>query len=184
MTTEKQSRVLEWLTQNRKWMVRVAYRRISIDWKVDLADAEDVVQVASFRAFAKADMFKGLCPIRAWCFRVLKGECARYRLKQRLLSRQSEFCISEWEQLGVALDLVSLLDKKLCIKKIAKLFGSEETSLLLQGFDMDEIASILKEEPVYLRLRLARAKAEMAVGLFNYPLVNKPKLRAKRRISA
>ena len=130
--------------------------RISYGYLKHQADAEDVTQTVLIRLFQSENDFTSEDHRKNWLIRVTINECKKqFRLPWRKM-----------EDLDVYAETLkqSAQEDKYLFESIMKLETKYRVVILLfyyEGYQTDEIATMLKEQPSTVRTRLARARKKL-----------------------
>ncbi len=147
----------------------------------DSFEAEDVMQEAFLNAFTKLETFKGEVTFGAWLKRIVINKCLT-QLKKN--SRFDEVKLELVENKIVAdddeiikndsMDYTTLKAKEV-IETIGKLKENYRIALtlsLIEGFDNEEVSSIMKISNENCRTTISRAKNKLRTLLAESTMVN------------
>jgi len=147
----------------------------------DSNDAEDVMQEAFLSAFTKLDTFKGEVPFGAWLKRIVINKSLT------LIKKKSKLSEVKLEVVGKKLesDNESETDEarieyaSLKVKKVAKAMSQLKESYrlilnlsLIEGYDNDEIATIMNISNENCRTTISRAKSRLRSLLLESSVLN------------
>lgn len=146
-----------------KAMYNTAFRIVN-----DTAEAEDVMQEAFIKAFAKIHTFEGKSTFGAWIKKIvvnLSINSFNKRSRYDHVSYEDELKNEITEAEGIDLEENAENSK---IKQIMHALQSLKENYriilslhLIEGFDYDEICEILKISPVNARTTISRAKESL-----------------------
>jgi len=141
----------------------------------DSAEAEDIMQEAFIRAFAKLDTFQGKSTFGAWLKKItvnLSINSFNKNSKFQNVSYEDEFKHELDENDGVDVTGEETDSK---VKKIMKALNSLKESYrvvltlhLIEGYDYDEICEILGLSSANCRTSISRAKESLRNKLMEY----------------
>jgi len=132
----------------------------------DPTDAEDIMQEAFLAAFEKIDTYSETVAFGAWLKKIVVNKSLDYLNKKKVLFEdiESHFDISDnstndsicEEETATRVDMV-----KEGIKKLPEGYRIILSLYLLEGYDHDEIAEIMKISSNTSRSQLSRAKQKL-----------------------
>jgi len=141
----------------------------------DTAEAEDVMQEAFIKAFAKLDTFQGKSTFGAWLKKItvnLSLNSFNKNSKFQKVSYEDEFRHELDENEGID---VGGEEAGLKVQKILKAMNSLKESYrivltlhLIEGYDYDEISEILGLSAANCRTSISRAKESLRKKLMEY----------------
>jgi len=148
-----------------KAMYNTAYRVLR-----DEFDAEDMMQEAFLSAFTKLEMYKGNVAFGAWLKRIVVNKCLtqlkrnkRYEaVKLEIVSTSNERELEE-ELLEEELNYSEIQPKKVleALHSLRENYCVILTLNLIEGYDYEEIAQILKITNENVRTTISRAKKKL-----------------------
>lgn len=148
-------------------MLIVALRFIN-----DQMEAEDVVQESFIKAFSKLNQYKAEVSFGAWLKRIVINKCIDVlkSKKQRQIELQEHHLKIVDEQIDDdwrVEDNITLDDVKLGIEVLPDKYKYVVMLYLIEGYDHQEIAEILKISEVASRTQLMRGKQKLKFYLKN-----------------
>ncbi|WP_299334796.1 RNA polymerase sigma factor [uncultured Psychroserpens sp.] len=132
----------------------------------DSMEAEDIVQEAFIKAFAKLNQYKAEVTFGAWLKRIVVNkaiDCLKSKkqhlqeLDQVHLKVVDESYENEW----LVDDTITLDEVKDAIKKLPDKYRYVVMLYLMEGYDHQEISEILKITEVASRTQLSRGKSKL-----------------------
>jgi len=123
-------------------------------------DAEDVLQEAFIKAFQKIHQFKGDVSFGAWLKRIVINKCIDFlktKKERDVEIQENTLHIVEDQDWTVAHE-VSMEDVKKAMRKLPEKYQYVLQLFLLEGYDHEEIATILGLSNTASRTRLLRGK--------------------------
>ena len=132
----------------------------------DTMEAEDIVQEAFIKAFAKLHQFKGEVTFGAWLKRIVINKCidALKSRKQELteldevhLKVVDDSIESEW----LVEDAITLDEVKIAINSLPDKYKYVLMLYLIEGYDHQEISQILNISEVASRTQLSRGRSKL-----------------------
>ena len=144
-------------------MTIVAFRYMK-----DRAAAEDAMQEAFVKAFAKIDQFKGDVTFGAWLKRIVVNKCldAIKAKKHELYSINEEvLSIANDEESWSIDDHVSVNEVKAAIQNLPEAYSIVLKLFLIEGYDHSEISEILNISESASRTNLHRGKGKLKQAL-------------------
>jgi len=123
-------------------------------------DAEDVLQEAFIKAFQKIHQFKGDVSFGAWLKRIVINKCIDFlkTKKERAVEIQENTLQIVEDQDWTVAHEVSMEDVKKAMRKLPEKYQYVLQLFLLEGYDHEEIATILGLSNTASRTRLLRGK--------------------------
>ena len=146
-----------------------AMYNISLRMLGSVENAEDVLQNSFIDVFSKLDSFRFESSIGAWIKRIVINNCINYLKKRRLefaeLTDNAAFVPTEGESAG---SFYSSTDSPLDVAKIQKAIQTLPagyrvvfTLYAMEGYDHEEIGSILGVTEATSKSQYSRAKAKL-----------------------
>jgi RNA polymerase sigma-70 factor (ECF subfamily) len=132
----------------------------------DTMEAEDIVQEAFIKAFAKLHQYKGEVTFGAWLKRIVINKCidALKSRKQELteldevhLKVVDDSIESEW----LVDDAITIDEVKIAINSLPDKYNYVLKLYLIEGYDHQEISQILNISEVASRTQLSRGRAKL-----------------------
>ena len=126
-------------------------------------DAEDVLQTAFTEVFYKMDTFRGESTLGAWIKRIVVNHCINFLKKKRLLweevdDRALSRPIQEEEQFDYSTRIEHI---NRAVMQLPDGYRVIFSLYLLEGYDHEEIASILNISESTSKSQYSRAKARL-----------------------
>ena len=153
-----------------KAMYNTAFRIVN-----DTAEAEDIMQEAFFKAFAKIDTFKEHSTFGAWLKKIvvnLSINRHHKNTKYRKVPYEDEFKNELTEDQGIDLrEEIANAEVKKVVNAMKTLKENYRVILSLhfiEGYDYDEICEILSITPANCRTTISRAKEQLRNKLTEY----------------
>lgn len=128
------------------------------------AEAEDCMQDAFLKAFTKIESYQNEVSFGAWLKRIVINTCLD-KIRQHKLNFSSDSDIPDIEDNPLAFDCddsLTIEQIKHCISKLPESYQIIVNLFLIEGFDHEEIADILKISNAASRTQLHRAKQKLA----------------------
>ncbi|MCA0132005.1 RNA polymerase sigma factor [Winogradskyella alexanderae] len=146
-------------------MLAVALRFVG-----DTMEAEDIVQEAFIRAFAKLEQYKAEVSFGAWLKRIVVNRCIDVlkSKKQRLVEleeHQLNIVDASYEGEWLVEDNITIDDVKDAIEQLPEKYKYVVMLYLIEGYDHQEISEILNISEVASRTQLSRGKQKLQVVL-------------------
>lgn len=129
--------------------------------------AEDIMQESFLKAFKNLDQYRGEVSFGAWLKKIVVNRSLDYLRKKKVVTEDienHEHNLIEEEEIDVE-DSVTVHDIREEIQKLPDGYRVVLSLYLLEGYDHDEIAEILKINPSTSRSQYARAKKKLAENL-------------------
>ncbi|MEM5564623.1 RNA polymerase sigma factor [Psychroserpens sp. AS72] len=132
----------------------------------DSMEAEDIVQEAFIKAFAKLNQYKAEVTFGAWLKRIVINKCIDcLKSKKQHLQELEEVHLkvvddtykNEW----LVEDTITLDEIKLAIQKLPDKYRYVVMLYLVEGYDHQEISEILNISEVASRTQLSRGKSKL-----------------------
>lgn len=132
----------------------------------DSFEAEDIVQEAFIKAFAKLDQYKGEVTFGAWLKRIVINKSIDLikSKKQQLLELDEvhlKVVDSNYEDEWLVDDAITLEEVKNAIHNLPDKYKYVVMLYLIEGYDHQEIAEILNITEVASRTQLSRGKTKL-----------------------
>ncbi len=132
----------------------------------DSMEAEDIVQEAFIKAFAKLHQFKGEVTFGAWLKRIVinKSIDLLKSKKQQMLELDEvhlKVVDSNYEDEWLVEDAITIDEVKDAINKLPDKYRYVVMLFLIEGYDHQEIAEILNISQVASRTQLSRGKVKL-----------------------
>ena len=146
-------------------MLAVALRFVK-----DTMEAEDIVQEAFIKAFAKLEQYKAEVSFGAWLKRIVINRCLDVlKAKQQRLTELEENHLNvvdeDYETDWVVDDSITLDEAKTAIEQLPEKYKYVVKLYLLEGYDHQEISEILNISEVASRTQLSRGKQKLQNAL-------------------
>jgi RNA polymerase sigma-70 factor (ECF subfamily) len=132
----------------------------------DSMEAEDIVQEAFIKAFAKLNQYKAEVTFGAWLKRIVINksiDCLKSR-KQHLLELEEvhlKVVDDNYQNEWLVDDTITLDEIKLAIQKLPDKYRYVVMLYLVEGYDHQEISEILNITEVASRTQLSRGKSKL-----------------------
>lgn len=123
-------------------------------------DAEDVLQEAFIKAFQKLDQYRGEVTFGAWLKRIVINKCLDHIKSNKIRYdelKENNMHIVEDGDWSVE-EHISIEEVKIAIEKLPDKYRYVVQLYLVEGYDHQEIAQILKLKEATCRTRLLRGK--------------------------
>jgi len=132
----------------------------------DTLEAEDIVQEAFIKAFAKLDQYKAEVTFGAWLKRIVinKSIDLLKSKKQQMLELDEvhlKVVDTNYEDEWLVDDAITLNEVKDAINKLPDKYKYVVMMFLVEGYDHQEISEILNITEVASRTQLSRGKAKL-----------------------
>ncbi len=132
----------------------------------DTMEAEDIVQEAFIKAFAKLHQYKAEVTFGAWLKRIVinKSIDLLKSKKQQMLELDEvhlKVIDTDYENEWLVDDAITLDEVKEAIRKLPDKYQYVVMLFLIEGYDHQEIAEILTITEVASRTQLSRGKAKL-----------------------
>lgn len=139
---------------------------VAIRFVKDTMEAEDIVQEAFIKAFAKLHQFKGDVTFGAWLKRIVINNCIdSLKSKKQQLTELDEVHLkvvdSNYEDEWLVDDAITINEVKNAINTLSDKYKYVLVLYLIEGYDHQEIAQILNITQVASRTQLSRGKAKL-----------------------
>ena len=145
-------------------LYHVAMYNTSLRIVGDSDDAEDVMQEAFLKAFAKLNSYRGEVSFGAWLKRIVINKALDFlRLKKEQISLEDAGDIGEMvEESSESMDVEYRADAiKKAIYDLPEGYRVVLSLILLEGYDHDEVSSILNITNATSRTQYHRAKKKL-----------------------
>lgn len=156
------------LTRRRDWMWSVARKTVR-----DATIAEDAVQEAMTAVFRKAHTFRSESKVSTWMYMIVQNACIDLLRKESVrpqLSESDESTASESHSFAEQSDT-----KILITQALATLPDDQRIALtmtIMEGYSIDEVATIAGVAPGTIKSRCSRGKEALAAYLNGRDLGN------------
>ncbi|MFO7862405.1 MAG: RNA polymerase sigma factor [Salinivirgaceae bacterium] len=128
----------------------------------DTQEAEDIMQEAFLTAFEKLETYKGEVPIGAWLRRIAVNRSLDALRKRKLdFEVQDEIKDEPVEQETEPDTNIDIQTIKKCIGQLPDNYRTVLTLYLIEGYDHEEISTILKISNSTSRSQYARARKKL-----------------------
>ena len=139
---------------------------IAMRFVKDTMEAEDIVQEAFIKAFAKLHQYKAEVTFGAWLKRIVinKSIDLLKSKKQQMLELDEvhlKVIDNNYEDEWLVDDAITLDEVKKAIQKLPDKYQYVVMLFLIEGYDHQEIAEILNITEVASRTQLSRGKAKL-----------------------
>jgi RNA polymerase sigma-70 factor (ECF subfamily) len=156
------------LTRRRDWMWSVARKTVR-----DATIAEDAVQEAMTAVFRKAHTFRSESKVSTWMYMIVQNACIDLLRKESVrpqLSESDESTITESRSFAEQSDT-----KIMMAQALATLPDDQRIALtmtIMEGYSIDEVATIAGVAPGTIKSRCSRGKEALAAYLTGRDLGN------------
>nr|WP_321222984.1 RNA polymerase sigma factor [uncultured Psychroserpens sp.] len=132
----------------------------------DSMEAEDIVQEAFIKAFAKLNQYKAEVTFGAWLKRIVINKCIDcLKSKKQHLQELDEVHLKvvddNYENEWLVEDTITLDEIKLAIQELPDKYRYVVMLYLVEGYDHQEISKILNITEVASRTQLSRGKSKL-----------------------
>jgi len=139
---------------------------IAMRFVKDTMEAEDIVQEAFIKAFAKLHQYKAEVTFGAWLKRIVINksiDLLKSRKQQMLELDEVHLKVidNNYEDEWLVDDAITLDEVKKAIEKLPDKYQFVVMLFLIEGYDHQEIAEILNITEVASRTQLSRGKAKL-----------------------
>lgn len=139
---------------------------IAMRFVKDTMEAEDIVQEAFIKAFAKLHQYKAEVTFGAWLKRIVINksiDLLKSRKQQMLELDEVHLKVidNNYEDEWLVDDAITLTEVKQAIQKLPDKYQYVVMLFLIEGYDHQEIAEILNITEVASRTQLSRGKAKL-----------------------
>ena len=156
------------LTRRRDWMWSVARKTVR-----DATIAEDAVQEAMTAVFRKAHTFRSDSKVSTWMYMIVQNACIDLLRKESVrpqLSESAESTVTESRSFADQSDTKIMMTQALATlpedQRIAL------TMTIMEGYSIDEVATIAGVAPGTIKSRCSRGKEALAAYLTGRDLGN------------
>jgi RNA polymerase sigma-70 factor, ECF subfamily len=156
------------LTRRRDWMWSVARKTVR-----DATIAEDAVQEAMTAVFRKAHTFRSESKVSTWMYMIVQNACIDLLRKESVrpqLSESDESTVTESRSFADQSDTKIMMTQALATlpedQRIAL------TMTIMEGYSIDEVATIAGVAPGTIKSRCSRGKEALAAYLTGRDLGN------------
>lgn len=156
------------LTRRRDWMWSVARKTVR-----DATIAEDAVQEAMTAVFRKAHTFRSESKVSTWMYMIVQNACIDLLRKESVrpqLSESDESIVTESRSFAEQSDT-----KIMMTQALASLPDDQRIALtmtIMEGYSIDEVATIAGVAPGTIKSRCSRGKEALAAYLTGRDLGN------------
>jgi RNA polymerase sigma-70 factor (ECF subfamily) len=156
------------LTRRRDWMWSVARKTVR-----DATIAEDAVQEAMTAVFRKAHTFRSESKVSTWMYMIVQNACIDLLRKESVrpqLSESDESTVTESQSFAEQSDT-----KIMMTQALATLPDEQRIALtmtIMEGYSIDEVATIAGVAPGTIKSRCSRGKEALAAYLTGRDLGN------------
>jgi RNA polymerase sigma-70 factor (ECF subfamily) len=156
------------LTRRRDWMWSVARKTVR-----DATIAEDAVQEAMTAVFRKAHTFRSESKVSTWMYMIVQNACIDLLRKESVrpqLSESDESTVTESRSFAEQSDT-----KIMMTQALATLPDDQRIALtmtIMEGYSIDEVATIAGVAPGTIKSRCSRGKEALAAYLTGRDLGN------------
>jgi len=137
----------------------------------DSAEAEDIMQEAFIKAFAKLDTFQGKSTFGAWLKKItvnLSINSFNRNAKFQNVSYEDEFRHELDDNEGIDINDSKVQKVMRAMKSLKESYRIVLTLHLIEGYDYDEICQILGLSSANCRTSISRAKESLRKKLIEY----------------
>lgn len=143
---------------------------VALRFVKDTLEAEDIVQEAFIKAFARLDQYRAEVSFGAWLKRIVVNRCIDVlkSKKQRLVELEEHHLNvvdakdeNEW----LVDDDITIEDVKSAIEELPEKYRYVVMLYLIEGYDHSEISEILNISEVASRTQLSRGKQKLQTVL-------------------
>lgn len=127
----------------------------------DQFTAEDIMHDAFIEAFKNIHQHRGQVTFGAWLKKIAINRSINYLKKEKLIAHKLEDYRIENQEQEENSENFSIKDIKLTLKELPPNYRLIFSLYLIEGYDHDEIASILKISASTSRSQLSRAKKQV-----------------------
>jgi RNA polymerase sigma-70 factor, ECF subfamily len=149
------------LTRRRDWMWNVARKTVR-----DVALAEDAVQEAMTAVFRKAHTFRSESKVSTWMYMIVQNACIDLLRKESIRPQLSE---NEDGGIDQATSFADQSDTKVIITQALATLPYDQrialTMTIIEGYSIDEAATIAGVAPGTIKSRCSRGKEALAAYL-------------------
>ncbi len=132
----------------------------------DSMEAEDIVQEAFIKAFAKLNQYKAEVTFGAWLKRIVinKSIDVLKSKKQRLIDLEEvhlNVVDNDYENEWLVEDTITIEEVKAAIQELPEKYRYVVMLYLIEGYDHQEISEILNISEIASRTQLSRGKVKL-----------------------
>ncbi|MDG5492279.1 RNA polymerase sigma factor [Psychroserpens sp. SPM9] len=132
----------------------------------DSMEAEDIVQEAFIKAFAKLNQYKAEVTFGAWLKRIVINksiDCLKSKKQhmQELEEVHLKVVDTDYQSEWLVDDTITLDEIKSAIEKLPDKYRYVVTLYLVEGYDHQEISEILQISEIASRTQLSRGKSKL-----------------------
>tara|TARA_Y100001968_G_scaffold82957_3_gene74070 strand:+ start:2647 stop:3213 length:567 start_codon:yes stop_codon:yes gene_type:complete len=144
---------------------------VALRFMNDTQEAEDAMQEAFIKAFAKLHQFTGEVTFGAWLKRIVINKCLdklkAKKLEQVAMNEQVLGIVEEEEDWNVN-DGITVEDIKRAISELPEKYRYPLMLFLVEGYDHEEISEILNISQVASRTLVHRGKKKLQEKIRNF----------------
>ena len=156
------------LTRRRDWMWSVARKTVR-----DATIAEDAVQEAMTAVFRKAHTFRSESKVSTWMYMIVQNACIDLLRKESVRPQLSE---SDESTVTESRSFADQSDTKIMITQALATLPEDQrialTMTIMEGYSIDEVATIAGVAPGTIKSRCSRGKEALAAYLTGRDLGN------------
>jgi RNA polymerase sigma-70 factor (ECF subfamily) len=131
-------------------------------------DAEDIMQESFLNAFRKINTYEGKVSFGAWLKKIVINRSLDYLKKRKIIFEEiNEKLIDEEDNPFTEEREINVQRIRAAVMRLPEGYRVVFSLYYLEGYDHDEIATILKITPGCSRTQLLRAKKKLKVYLMN-----------------
>ena len=143
---------------------------VALRFVKDTMEAEDIVQEAFIKAFAKLEQYRAEVSFGAWLKRIVINRCIDVlkSKRQRLIELEEHHLNvvdADYESEWLVDDGVTIDDVKAAIEQLPEKYRYVVMLYLVEGYDHQEISEILNITEVASRTQLSRGKQKLQLAL-------------------
>ena len=143
---------------------------VALRFVKDTMEAEDIVQEAFIKAFAKLEQYKAEVSFGAWLKRIVINRCIDVlkSKKQRLVELEEHHMNvvdTAYENEWLVDDEITIEAVKVAIEELPEKYKYVVLLYLVEGYDHQEISQILNITEVASRTQLSRGKQKLQNAL-------------------
>jgi len=130
----------------------------------DSAEAEDIMQESFLDAFQRLDSYTGEGSFGSWLKRIVINRSLDFlrKLKDTISIDEGDFDITDVEEVNIEEEILfRVAEIKLAISQLTEDYRVVLTLFLLEGYDHEEISSILNISNQLSRTRYSRARTKL-----------------------
>ena len=130
----------------------------------DSAEAEDIMQESFLDAFQRLDSYTGEGSFGSWLKRIVINRSLDFlrKLKDTISIDEGDFDITDVEEVNIEEEILfRVAEIKLAISQLTEDYRVVLSLFLLEGYDHEEISSILNISNQLSRTRYSRARAKL-----------------------